>query len=60
LLVTQLAICLLCFDVLISGILQIVPAALLVPGPQPLYKRRSGVVSVFWTVRLVDLAHLAF
>jgi hypothetical protein len=26
----------------------------------PLYKRRSGVVFVFWTVRLVGLAHLAF
>jgi hypothetical protein len=42
------------FDVLISGILQIGPAALLVPAPQPLFKRRSGVVSVFWTVRLVQ------
>ena len=51
---------LLWFDVLISGILQIGPAALLVPAPQPLYRKRSGVVSVFWTVRLVCLAHLAF
>jgi hypothetical protein len=48
-------------DVLISGTLQIGPAALLVPAPQPLYTRKSGVVSVFRTVlRLVGFAHLAF
>ena len=51
---------LLWLDVLVSDHLQIDPAALLVPAPQPLYKRRSGVVSVFWTVGLVSLAHLAF
>jgi hypothetical protein len=28
--------------------------------PQPLNKRKSGIVSAFWTVRLVGLAHLAF
>ena len=37
---------LLWFDVFISGISQIGAVALLVSAPQPLYKRRSGVVSV--------------